>query len=77
MFGLNPSAMSFDAEQHVSTAAGLRTGAAAKKCTTGFGVSLSPKSIGGDRTRGDAPSARLASTRVGAASCMASGGFEK
>ena len=47
----------------VSTAAGICTGAAAQKCTTGSVVAC-PRSPWEARARGDAPSARLAAARA-------------
>ena len=48
---------------YVSTAAGICTGAAAQKCTTGSVVAC-PRSPWEARARGDAPSARLAAARA-------------
>ena len=47
----------------LSTAAGICTGAAAQKCTTGSVVAC-PRSPWEARARGDAPSARLAAARA-------------
>ena len=48
----------------LSTAAGICTGAAAQKCTTGSVVACPRSPMGGPRARGDAPSARLAAARA-------------
>ena len=49
--------------RRMSTAAGICTGAAAQKCTTGSVVAC-PRSPWEARARGDAPSARLAAARA-------------
>ena len=49
--------------RRLSTAAGICTGAAAQKCTTGSVVAC-PRSPWEARARGDAPSARLAAARA-------------